>query len=322
MKNAYKVIIAVIVTLGLLLIIGELIIRVYLYHSIIYDIEMTKYAMSVKTDSSNLLIGHVHKPNTSAQLMGVNVSINSDGLRDREYPVSKKEKYRIIVLGDSLTFGWGVEEEDTFVSILEQKINKLYPAEIINFGAGNYNTEQEVNLFIEKGLKYKPDKVVVFYFINDAELTPKKSKLWFLGYSQLISFYWSRINILINKYFPDQSFKDYYSNLYEKNQKGWLNAQKSFLRLKNIYHQNGIRLQVVLLPELHDVDNKIFNNEYSKVSAFLESAGIDYLNLATLFTGYDNPISLWVAMDDAHPNALAHRMIADNSFEFIVNKKN
>ena len=69
---------------------------------------MTKYAMNLKKDSNNPLIGHEHRPNKSMELMDVMVDINSDGLRDKEYPVEKSDKKRIIFLGDSLTFGWGV----------------------------------------------------------------------------------------------------------------------------------------------------------------------------------------------------------------------
>ena len=50
------------------------------------------------------------------------------------------------------------------------------------FRSGNYNTTQEVNLLIDKGLKYQPDQVVLFYFINDAEPVPKKSRFPGLGY--------------------------------------------------------------------------------------------------------------------------------------------
>lgn len=319
-KNAYKGILAVLVTLVIFLLVGEAFIRVYLRHHIIYDIEMTRYALYVKTDSDNPLIGHVHRPDTSARLMNTTVRINSDGLRDRDYPVSKDGKYRIIFLGDSLTFGWGVEQKDSFADILENEMNKYYPAEIINFGAGNYNTEQEVNLFLEKGLKYNPDKVVVFYFINDAEVTPAKSRLWFLGYSELISFYWSRIHIFMNKYFPSESYKDYYSDLYKEGQKGWINTQRAFLQLKDICAEKNIALQVVLLPELHDVDNKVFKKEYNEVSAFLKDNSISSLNLATLFAGNDNPIGLWVSYDDAHPNKIAHRAIADGTLQFIMKK--
>jgi lysophospholipase L1-like esterase len=82
-----------------------------------------------------------------------------------------------------------------------------------------------------------------------------------------------------------------------------------------------MQLQVILLPELHDVDNKIFNTEYSKITAFLGISGIDYLNLANIFAGYDNPINLWVSYDDAHPNAKAHNKIAEASLDFIAKKE-
>jgi len=316
-RNISKRILAIFIAFILFLLAGEVLIMIYLRYNTAYDIEMTRYALNLKKDSDNPLIGHVHKPNNSMRLMDVEVNINSDGLRDMEYPVLRDNKYRIIFLGDSLTFGWGVEQEDTFQYILEESLNANRPTEIINFGTGNYNTEQEVNLFIEKGLKYKPDKVVLFYFINDAEITPEKSGLWFLGYSKFISFYWSRINSLINNYSPSKSFKDYYSSLYEEDQEGWVNAKKAIIRLKDICQREGIQLQVVLLPELHDTKNQIFDNVYNKISIFLKQNDIGSLNLAKLFENNENEMELWVSYDDAHPNRVAHRRIAESSTDFI-----
>jgi lysophospholipase L1-like esterase len=249
--------------------------------------------------------------------MNANVRINSDGFRDREYSLAKNDKYRIIFLGDSLTFGWGVEEEDTFANILEEKLNHLRPTEIINFGTGNYNTEQEVNLFLEKGLRYRPDEAVLFYFINDAEATPKKACLWFLGYSRIITFYWSRIHELINLLIPSRSFRQYYANLYREDERGWKNAQKAFLQLKDACRKNGIELKVVTLPEFHNLENYTFKQEHALVSKFLKDNGIDCLDLAPFFARYENPMELWVARDDAHPNRRGHRLIAEYSFDFL-----
>jgi len=313
---------AILIIFIVILAIGEVFIRIYLHYYTAYDIEMTKYAMNLKEDSGNKMIGHVHRPNKSMELMDVMVDINSDRLRDKEYPVAKGDEYRIIFLGDSLTFGWGVKEEETFATLIEEDLNSDSPTEVLNFGIGNYNTEQEVNLFIDKGLKYNPDKVVLFYFINDAEPTPEKSGLWFLGYSQFISFYWSRINSLINNFVPSKSFQEYYESLYEDDQQGWINARKAMIQLKGICERKGIEFQVVLLPELHDVNNEIFANVYNNLALFLEENNIDYLNLAKLFENYPNQIELWVSYDDAHPNNIAHRKIAESSVEFIKNKGN
>lgn len=203
---------------------------------------MTRYGLYLKKDTDNPNIVFEHRPNSSMKLMNIMVNINSDGMRDKESPFQKDNKYRIIFLGDSLTLGWGVDKEDTFEQILEEKLNSRYPTEIINFGIGNYNKVQEVNLFIEKGIKYQPDKVVLFYFINDAEVTLKKSKLWFLGYSEFISFYWSRIHALMDKNLPSSSLKDYYSALYDEKQPGWIATKKAILQLKELSENENFQL--------------------------------------------------------------------------------
>lgn len=321
-RNLLLRLLAIVIVFLVILALGEVMIRVYLNFNTAYDIEMTKYALNLKNDSDNKLIGHVHRPNKSMELMDVMVDINSDGHRDKEYPIEKGDKYRILFLGDSLTFGWGVKQEETFATLIEENLNSDSPTEVINFGTGNYNTEQEVNLFLEKGLKYNPDKVVLFYFINDAEITPEKSGLWFLGYSQFISFYWSRINSLLNNFLPSKSFQEYYESLYDEDQQGWINARKAIIQLRDICESRGIDFQVVLLPELHDINNEIFANVYNNLALFLADNNIDYLNLAKLFEGHPNQIELWVSYDDAHPNNIAHREIAESSIEFIKNKGN
>ena len=55
----------------------------------------------------------------------VQVKINSKGLRDNEYPYEKPDDtYRILMLGDSFTFGYGVNIEDTMAKVLEENLNK------------------------------------------------------------------------------------------------------------------------------------------------------------------------------------------------------
>lgn len=251
--------------------------------------------------------------------MNVQVSINSDGLRDRDYPVERDgHSRRIIFLGDSLTFGWGVEEPDTFATLLEGRLNNEIPVEIINFGTGNYNTTQEVSLFLEKGLKYTPDAVVLFYFINDAEPIPEKSSLAFLANFRLTTFYWSRFKQLAARWSPGKTFKDYYRDLYLEDQQGWMETRDSFLELARISQKKDIDLRVVVLPELHNLVEYPFSQQHEQLTEFLQANGIEVLDLAPLLTDQTDPHSLWVALDDAHPNARAHRLIADHSEEFIT----
>jgi lysophospholipase L1-like esterase len=309
---------ASVICLGALLLVSEAAIRIYLHWSLVYDIEMSRYAMDVKVQSPNPLIGHVHRPNAQADLMGVAVTIDSDGFRDREYPVERNASRRIIFLGDSLTFGWGVEKSKTFKEILEAKLSESKPTEIINFGTGNYNTEQEANLFLEKGLKYKPDAVVVFYFINDAEPTPHESDWKYLGRSRIVTFFWSRLKTALTLLRPDMEFRQYYSGLYADQDPGWIAAQRAFLELRDVCERNGISLRVVLLPDLHVLENYPFAAEHLKVMTFLRDNGIAARDLAPFFAAERDPARLWVASDDTHPNEIAHAMIAKYTLDFLM----
>jgi lysophospholipase L1-like esterase len=298
--------------------IGELAVRAYLTRNTFYDIEMSRYGLALKVESDDPRIGHVHRPGSSAQLMDVSVQINSDGLRDDEYPVERNERRRIVFLGDSLTFGWGVEQEESFEHLLERELDRVAPTEILNFGIGNYNTSQEVRLFEVKGLRYKPDLVVLFYFINDAEPTPRRSKYAWLGHSRLMSFYWSRIKAVRARYGDAPNFYGFYSDLYREDQPGWIATQRAFARLAQICVQHGIAVRAILLPELHRLREYPFSKEHARVMRSLTEHGIPALDLAPLFRNEEQPMSLWVSRDDAHPNSRAHALISQYSLPFLL----
>jgi lysophospholipase L1-like esterase len=317
MRELLKGIAAACISLVIFLVLLEVSMQIYTRMFIYYDVEMSRYATEVKETAENPKIGHVHKPNANAHLMGVDFSTNSDGFRDEEYSIERNQNYRIAVLGDSLTVGWGVEKEDTYEVLLEQMLSETRPTEMINTGHGNYNTSQQVNLFRDRVLKYNPDKVVLFYFINDAEVTPTRSGWSWLGKSRAITFIWSRTRGLLTRTDPGQTFESFYSDLYVDGEPGFETMKDAFLELRGITEERGIELQVILIPELHDLVNYPFDGVYNKVADFLAANDIDYLNLTDSFRGYEDAAGLWVARDDAHPNALAHRMIAEYSRSFI-----
>jgi len=93
------------------------------------------------------------------------VRINSRGLREREIPYEKRAgTRRILALGDSFAFGWGVEEEQTAVRLLEPLLPGI---ETVNAGCSGWSTRQEVEFFALEGRKYRPDLVLLFFCQND-----------------------------------------------------------------------------------------------------------------------------------------------------------
>jgi hypothetical protein len=317
MSEFFKGLAAVFISFLIFIVLLEVSLQIYTRMFIYYDVEMSRYAVELKERADNPNIGHVHRPGAEAYLMGVNVSINSDGLRDDEYSVERTNQYRIAVLGDSLTLGWGVEKELTYEVLLEEMLSESRPTEMINFGHGNYNTVQQLNLFKEKGLKYNPDKVVVFWFINDAEVTPVRSKWLWISRLRSVTFLWSRVRGLLSRGSGGHTFESFYRDLYKDDQPGFIAMKEAFLELRGITEERSMELEVVMIPELHNLVEYPFAAEYGKVRTFLESNDVAVIDLTESFAGYENPAELWVAMDDAHPNALAHRMIAEYSVDFL-----
>lgn len=317
-KRIAETLFLILVPLALFLVLGELVLRAYLSSHIFFDVEMSRYALTLKLDSDNPRIGHHHRPNAKAELMGVTVGTNADGFRDDEYSVARNERHRILFLGDSLTLGWGVEQEQSFEHLLEARLDAIRPTEVINLGVGNYNTTQEVQLFLDKGAKYQPDQVVLFYFINDAEPVPQKSRFPGLGHSRLVTFYWSRLKALRARLSPGTGFAEYYATLYRDGAEGWARSQAALLELQQQSRARGFDLAVVLLPELHELVDYTFRKEHEIVMSFLRANGIRALDLAPAFANERDPHSLWVSLDDAHPNARAHRLIADYSLNFLA----
>jgi lysophospholipase L1-like esterase len=96
--------------------------------------------------------------------------INSHGFRGPE-PSSIPSGQRVIVLGDSITFGDSMPWEDTFSGQLQQRLHSgKRDVEVLNFGVGGYDILQEVSLLEIRGLKYHPDLVVVAYCLNDISI--------------------------------------------------------------------------------------------------------------------------------------------------------
>lgn len=315
--------------LAWVLICGEIFLRVISSIFPIYNIEMLKYAKSLKVKSENPSISHVHRPNSSARLMGVNIRLNSMGHRNAELsnPKKKGEK-RIYLLGSSMLLGWGVAEADTFSKIIEKKLRggnkneKKINYSTINAGIGNYNTFYQVELFAEQVSAVDPDLVILQYYINDAEDNPKGSNNIILKHSLLAASVCFYVNTLLFK--ASGSLEEYYSDMYEEQSIGWKRAQTSIKRIKRICDEKNIPLIALLIPDLHNFSSDgVFSMIYEKVQNVFEKTGIPMINTFSSLQKHfkTNPRDAWVANDDAHPNKATHQIIGNELYGFIVDRK-
>lgn len=97
-------------------------------------------------------------------------SINSLGLRGPE-PAARPGR-RILILGDSMTFGQGVRDDETFASLLEERLragsSPGSDVEVVNAGVKGYGPDQAVVLFETRLRSLDPVLVVLAVYVNDA----------------------------------------------------------------------------------------------------------------------------------------------------------
>lgn len=105
----------------------------------------------------------------SKQFSYLSYHINSRGRRGPE-PVERKPAYRILALGNSCTFGWGVEYDNIWTTRLERMLSKHAPNEniqLINAGVPGYSSHQGKIYFANELLELKPDIVLISFAWND-----------------------------------------------------------------------------------------------------------------------------------------------------------
>ena len=105
------------------------------------------------------------------------VAINADGFRDRAFSREKPAgTKRIVVVGDSITFGEGVEADATYAKVLERRLNEngTDPFEVLNMGVPGFDLAEKVAMLANKGVSYDPDLVILQYcgddFVREARL--------------------------------------------------------------------------------------------------------------------------------------------------------
>ena len=96
---------------------------------------------------------------------------NSHGFRTREFESKPPGVTRIVTIGDSSTFGWGVEPEYTFQHLLEERFlrrGSATPIEVLNLGISGHTSRHGLGLFEHYVRDLEPDVLIVSYGANDA----------------------------------------------------------------------------------------------------------------------------------------------------------
>jgi hypothetical protein len=311
MKVALNLLLVLVASL-LCLFAMESLTRLVLDDGMLYELEMWKYAREVKMRDPRPDLGHRHRAQAQANLMGVDVRTDSRGLRGPEIADKAAAGVaRIAFVGDSITMGWGVAEKETFANqVIDGLVKAGRKVDGFNLGVGNYNTLQELTLFRQVGAPLKPDIIVLAYFINDAEPIPSYSDTgWLTEHSAAWVVAGYRLDSLFRQFGEAPDWKHYYRDLYEPKAAGWLQTQKALGSFAATARDLGAQLIVFNIPELRELKPYPFTDITAKVRAIVEKDGVPFVDLLPTVESLD-PASLWVTVPDPHPNGKAEIVFA------------
>ena len=292
-----------------------------------FNSEMWRYSKDIKTLSNITNVSHIHLPNKHSKLYNVDFSTNSLGFRDYEYSITKPSGVkRILVLGDSVTLGWGVNLTDTYPKVLERMLNNKSKIkyEVINTAVGNYNSEMEVNM-LEQQFYLNPDAVVVGFFPNDAEntLIIKNDLIYKLKKSFYIyPFFWDKY-IKLSYLFASRNGNYtsmvhlYYSDEYG----GKENLNRAFSKLSKLSKDKKFKVYVVIIPQFYnEFKDYDLNEAHSYIIELCKKERFICVDALKSFKPYKLK-DIVISYEDAHPNPIGHKIIAENIFEMIENDK-
>ena len=279
------------------------------------------------------------RPGTRGRFLGQPVEVNSLGMRGPEplAPEAGGRVVRVVGLGDSHTFGWGVANDETYLAQLRRALGAVaapgVKIETLNFGVPGYNSVMEVESFIQQGLALKPDAVTIQYCLNDCLLPNflttrdyltnfRKSYLYGLlrgragGGSQLIASQYDIIDMAGQplEMDPAQAPPQYRQLV------GWQRLAEAYKRLKAECDRIGAPLFVLSPTEMPWESFKwgqahpTRDPHYDKIRAlcaelkipFIETFGdvYDFVQ-AHGFRAYD-----MMVFEDGHPNPMKHAIFA------------
>lgn len=303
-------------------------------------------------------IGWVNKKNSVGDYQYVYsdkpiyVRINEHGMRGVSVSVDKPvDNKRVLILGDSNTFGYGLQEEDIFATRLSKRLPSNY--QVLNLGVFGYGTDQSLLLFEREGIKFRPDIVVLAFSAGDASdnmnsINTGSSKPYFklvnnslvlknspvpidsiyrknesqesaiknalYNHSNLYRFIFNRL--VATNIFAPQSVQ-------EMTKEEGLSTTVAIISLLNdVCRRNGCQLAVLFISheELVAVQSKIGMEVgyYPIIKRSLESLGIPYIDpTQELVNHYSRGEDVFLKNDPVHINTLGNEIVANATYQWV-----
>jgi hypothetical protein len=262
------------------------------------------------------------RPNLNTLYKGMPFRTNSVGIRDQEYALVKPAStFRIAVLGSSWEMGSGVTIEDTWHTQLEDILNHQGDGrhyEVLNFGVDQYGFGEIIATLEHKVHTYSPDLVLVALTYFTPVLLWSDPPEVYKAYPRRNPFFELHSLRVVDKrqklglYPPDNTMRK------RATADGMLTQRKKaaerFLTYADIHNTPVVVLKLAYQagwsrnPDVGD-------------SEFRDRPDLHYFDVTEQIRGSGyKPKALRVSEWDGHPNALAHKLMADAIYGDLTTK--
>jgi lysophospholipase L1-like esterase len=285
------------------------------------------------------------KPNVDQIEDGVRVRTNSLGMRGPEMIATKPDSLlRVAIVGDSVSFGLGVENEETFPSLLQSMLNERCRGrarryEVLNLAVTGYSSQDESVVVRSKALLHRPDLLIVGYYLNDPEDEPVQQLHLYFRPPQ----WWEHSHLLRflarEKRSADQlryGGGDLFRHLHADPAK-WRNVLRAFDDIRESTRAQNVKVLLAVLPTLYRSeaseppsdpaahtsstwsrwDEYPYRDIHHQVIEAAAHADFETIDLLDAYAASGRaPIEL--RGDGDHPNAAGHAILARALMERIV----
>jgi lysophospholipase L1-like esterase len=273
--------------------------------------------------------------------------INDDGMRDRAYPRAKPPgTFRIASLGDSICYGFGCRQSETYSTVLERSLNqRAAPAtsyEVLNFGVTGYGMGQSVESLRSKALAYEPDLILFQYCLNDPMDYSREMEELFASVTRAEQTYWARRTALERRLLDYSrlyavaayalqsrgvgarrdvaredpqwqslrrgSWARFFSDLHS-DEGTWQRIRDGFAELATLAEERPV--MVVIFPILLDLEAYPLSHVHRKVAGEARRHGLAVLDLLQLYAGQADLSGSDFIYNALHPNPYGHRLAAE-----------
>ncbi|MCA9445646.1 MAG: hypothetical protein KC931_00930 [Candidatus Omnitrophica bacterium] len=271
-------------------------------------------------------LGNVLRPGFEGQAQGVEVSINSHGLRSPEVSLEKPEgTFRILVLGDSWTYGVCIPQDQTYPAQLQKILEEKHPnrsIEVINTGLAGYETYNESVYFKRHGYQFEPDIVLVGYYpVNDfhdkkakyerhakekAEhpllykikrypKTDMRTYQYFqyfrsLAKERLLEWWRGSPSFNAGAEELDSHYQLVWTDYYRDDFNGWKVAKESMKEIGDLSREIGAKTYMIVFPDLRDLKyyrTVLKDRFYPQLETAAVDAGFEVIDSTPVFEKYE-----------------------------------